>query len=225
MDDGPWAAFRAWIRTTGGSPDGADHRSRSIVPMNRRAILVVAAAALLVTACGGRGNAAPPTDIVRRPEVSGVITMWDYWDGAAGRYTLDTGEVVELNVGRREDRLLARLLSETDIYFPYGGEEHGEPIGRLSVLLLAGHDPDGSAWYAAAQQRDDDACPFGIRGAGVYDEGSALHFSTGLILPKDPSFALDLDYHDIEEFPLRSADTICVDRSGKAVSASIWLPY
>jgi hypothetical protein len=193
--------------------------------LNRRPILVVAAAALLVTACGGRGNAAPSTDIVRRPEVIGVITEWDYWDGVEGRYILDTGEIVELNIGGLKDRPVAKQLSETDIYFASGGEEHGQPIGHLSVLLFAGHDPDGSAWYAAAQQRDDDACPFEIRGAGVYDEGSALHFSTGLVLPKDHSFALVLDYHDIEEFPLRSPDTICVDRSGKALSASIWLPY
>jgi hypothetical protein len=165
---------------------------------------------------------------VRKPDVIGLITKWDYWNGVAGRYTLDTGAVVELNIGGVEGQPRATRLSATDIYFPHSIVDRGEPVTGPSVLLLAGHDPDGSAWYAAAQQWPDDrrygeTCPFEIRGTGVYDEGSLLHFSTGLVLPKVRNFKLVPDYDNLEEFPLRGADAICIDRSGTASLAFITL--
>jgi hypothetical protein len=201
--------------------------------MSRRSLLVIAVA-ILATACGpARSDPAPPTDVVRLPESIGVITRWDYWDGVAGRYTLDTGEVVDLNIGGIKDRPLAQRLSATDIYYSIRYVGPGEPVGDgLSVLLLAGSDPDGSTWYAAAQQHDEDglwgrACPFEIRGVGVYDGvydgGHVLHFSTGLVLPKADDFELLFDYDRMEEFPLRGADPICIDRSATALWAGITL--
>jgi hypothetical protein len=190
-----------------------------------RAVLMLIVATLLAAGCGGRPDAAPATKTVRQPVIVGVVRSWGLYGNSEGRYTLDTGDVVDLNVNGGPDLPETPVLSETHIYFPDGGESYGEPIGRRSVLLLVGHDPDGTVWYAAANQRDDEKCPFEIRGAGVYDEGDVLHFSTGLVLPKASRFALFIDYHDIDEFPLRSADTICIDRSGTAVSARIWLPY
>jgi len=191
---------------------------------------MVIAVAILATTCGpARSDPAPPTDVVRLPESIGVITRWDYWDGVAGRYTLDTGGVVELNIGGVKDRPLAQRLSATDIYYPTRYVGAGEPVGDgLSVLLLVGSDPDGSTWYAAAQQHDEDglwgrACPFEIRGVGVYDGGHILHFSTGLVLPKADDFDLLFDYDRMEEFPLRGADPICIDRSGTALWAGITL--
>lgn len=197
--------------------------------MGRRSRAIIAFA-MLATACGpARSDPALPTDVVRLPERIGVITRWDYWEGVAGRYTLDTGEVVELNIGGVKDRPLAQRVSATDIYYSTGYVGPGEPVGDgLSVLLMAGSDPDGSTWYAAAQQHDEDglwgrSCPFEIRGIGVYDGDHVLHFSTGLVLHKADDFELVFDYDNIEEFPLRGADPICVDRSATALWAGITL--
>ena len=197
--------------------------------MIRRWVLLAVALAVLTAACGkARGDPAPPTAEVLRPEIIGLMTQWDYWDGVAGRYTLDTGEVVELNVGGVEGQPAARRLSVTDIYTPYGQANVGEPVTGPSVLLLVGHDADGVTWYAAAEEKTSEGlwgepCPFEIRGAGVYDEGTSLHFSTGLLLPKSQTFKLKFDYDNMEEFPLRGPDPICIDRSGTALWAGITL--
>jgi len=196
---------------------------RSIVP--RPVAISIMVAAAVAWGCGGRADAAPATDIVREPEIIGVVQSWDWYEGRQGRFTLDTGDVVDLNVSLDEKLPVTPLLSETQIYFPDGGGSYGEPIGRLSPLLLVGHDPDGTVWYAAAQPQKQAECPFEIRGAGVYDEGPILHFSTGLMLPKASAFSLYIDYQDMEEFPLRSDDQICIDRTGTALSARVWLPY
>ena len=182
--------------------------------------------AVVLSGCEGRAAPEPPTDLVRRPEIIGVVTSWDWWQTHEGSYTLDTGEVVELNVNESPDLPATPRLSETDIYFPYGGESYGEPIGSLSVLLLVGHDPDGTTWYAAAHERNPlEDCPFEIEGAGVYDEGDALHFSTGLLLPKSSDFSIANWYDERDPFPLRRGDRICLDRAGTALSATVWLPF
>jgi hypothetical protein len=190
--------------------------------MKRQPGFSLVVATLLLTGCDVGDKAAPPTDFERRPEIVGVVRSWDFWQGFEGRYTLSTGDVLELNVSDHKDLPKTPRLSDTTIYFPYGGESYGEPIGRLSVLLLAGHEPDGSLWYAAAQQRDDPACPFEIHGAGVYDESSVLHFSTGLVLVKAQAFDFAIDYRVRQAFPLRSVDVICLNGAGQAVSARLF---
>jgi hypothetical protein len=174
-------------------------------------------------ACDPGPAAAPPTNIERRPEIVGVVRSWDFWEGSQGRYTLSTGDVVDLNVNNDIDLPLTPRLSETPIYFPYGGGSYGEPIGRLSVLVLAGHDADGTLWYAAAVERGFPDCPFEIKGAGVYDKGLILHFSTGLVLAKDRTFDGRLGER-WRSFPLDAWDTICVDSTGAAVSAEPFSP-
>ncbi len=189
-----------------------------------RALIVPALAAvtLLVGACSDRENAAPPTDVERRAEIIGVVT--DVGSGepyTLHRFTLDTGDVVDLNVFDNQGAPRTPRLSETNVNLPLEGDVPGK-----SYLLLVGQDPDGTTWYAAAREVGND-CPFAMEGAGVYDEGDALHFSSGLLLPKSPDFHTNMDYRedDFEIFPLRRADSLCVDRSGTALSAAIWLPY
>jgi hypothetical protein len=92
----------------------------------------------------------------------------------------------------------------------------------MSVLVFAGHDADRSLWYAAARQRDDPGCPFEIQGAGIYNDGPVLHFSTGLVLVKDRAFDYAIEDRVRRAFPLRSLDVVCVDGSGQAVSARLF---
>jgi hypothetical protein len=58
---------------------------------------------------------------------------------------------------------------------------------------------------------------------GVNDDRHVLHFSTGLVLTKADDFGLLFDYDRMEEFPLRGADPICIDRSATALWAGITL--
>ena len=147
----------------------------------------------------------------------GVITSWEFHEGGDGRYTLDTGNVLDLNVNDEPGVPETPRLTRTGI--KTGSARAGESIRANSSLLLAGHDPDGTLWYAAAQERDDEECPFATSADRVDDGGDELRFSTGLVLPKSPAFSFDLDWYPYagNEFPLGPADTICLDRSGVAV--------
>jgi hypothetical protein len=190
--------------------------------------------ALVLVGCGIPSGRKPsddqPTDVVLKPEVVGVVTKWEYWDGVSGRYFLDTGDVIELGIGALEGHLPAQLVSASDIYYRSGNPRPGDPVQEPSVLLLVGHYPDDRVWYAAAPQAGEEMdwadrpCPFKIRGTGIFDEGSVLHFSTGLVLPKDRDFSLDFDMDGVEEFPLNAGDEVCIDRWGTALWAYIWWP-
>jgi hypothetical protein len=193
---------------------------------------MVGLATLVLVGCGipnGRrpGNE-PPTDVVLQPEVVGVVTKWEHL-GSGKRFTLDTGHVVELYPDDSEDRPPTPRLSASDVNVAWQTKQ-GERIAGPSVLLLVGHYPDGTAWYAAAPQTgeemdwSDEPCPFKIRGASVYDEDSVLHFSTGLVLPKAQDFRLDFDMNGVDEFPLNAGDEVCIDQSGTALWVYVWWP-
>lgn len=162
-----------------------------------------------------------------RPEIRGVIVAEVSWNGSEGRYTLDTGEVVELNAREQPGLPETPRLSATEIDFV---ESVRGPQWDRTSLLLVGHDSRGGTWYAAARELEKEECPFEIYGTRVYDEGDHLLFGTGLVLPKSTSFellpkwAVEDKYMDVG-FPLGGADQICVDRDGTALSATIWMDY
>jgi hypothetical protein len=133
------------------------------------------------------------------------------------RYTLDSGDVIDLNVDDNKD------LPET----PRVGGRNFElgyrpgPVTGRSVLLLVGHDPDATVWYAAAYEGWE-KCPFVVEGAAVYDKGDVVHSSTGLVLPKSRDFdAPDDVYPRAGVFPLRASDRLCLDRTGTAVGVEL----
>jgi hypothetical protein len=168
-------------------------------------------------------RADPPTDVVRVPEIVGVVTRWEPLADDQRRYTIDTGDVVDLNVFSKPDAPRTPRLSETEIRF-VDGEGPGIAIVTGSTLLMVGHDPDGTRWYAAAPAPSEpgNTCPFEIQGRGVYrGPNLTLHFSTGLVLPLASQFRWDPDDLD-EPFPLDRYDTICLDASGTAISVRIF---
>jgi hypothetical protein len=186
----------------------------------------IAAPLLLLTGCGRPAAAAPPTDLELRPEIIGVVVSWDRGPHGGTAYTLDTGEVVELGYRASDGTTATPRKSESDIGWGDLNRTPGQAVYGPSVLLLAGHGPDGKLWYAAAPAgRQGSKCRYyEMRAAGIYDEGSVLHFSTGLIVRKASDFSTDAASGD-EAFPLNSADRLCLDEAGSAVFAEIWYPY
>jgi hypothetical protein len=95
--------------------------------------------------------------------------------------------------------------------------EPDEPTSGL--LLLGGQRTDGSWWYELAGFGDgpnQDGCWL-IYG-GSFDVGDAVVLSSGLRLPKAPSFEIRAEGHDdVDWFPGHQDDAICVDEQGRAV--------
>lgn len=99
------------------------------------------------------------------------------------------------------------------------GADTAELPGLTSgLLLLGGERADGSWWYELAGFGDgpnEDGCWL-IYG-GSFDDGQTVRLSSGLRLPKAPSFEiLDEGHDDVEWFPGHQDDAICVDEQGRA---------
>jgi hypothetical protein len=180
--------------------------------------------ALAVSACARASEPPMPTES-RAPDTIGVVVEWEYLDCNARGFELASGDVVAIaeSASTCDGRMNAPTprLSETGLLM--GGErsEAGKPFAD-GDLLLYGED-DGDACFAAANHRESQSCPYVIRG-GAYDEGTALHFSSGLILRKAPTFQIVTNGVD-DPYPLREADTICLNELGEVVSAEIFLNF
>jgi hypothetical protein len=59
---------------------------------------------------------------------------------------------------------------------------------------------------------------------GAFDEGDAIHFSSGLLLKKVEGFRVVEDWVP-DPFPARAPDQFCVDVVGRVTTLqSIWVP-
>jgi len=185
-------------------------------------VWAIGLAAVVGLAACGRGAEPPrPTESLV-PEIVGVVVRWDWVDCVPGRYTLDSGqEIVISAIGDGATRCSGRLytptprLSDTELSVSHGHAEPGQETTE-GDLLLYGHHADGEAWYAAARPRNDPDCPFEMSG-GAWADGDSIHLASGLVLPRAEGFVVDPD--NVEDpFPLRGADTICVDATGAVLS-------
>jgi hypothetical protein len=187
----------------------------------RQAIALVLAG-LVVVGCGPSFVMPTAPAEILAPETVGVIVDWEPWNGHEGRYVLDSGRRVELNIEGVPGLPDTPRLSIENLQF------EGEPVGQYTWLLLSGQDQSGRTWYAAASEVKNVACPFAIQGDEIFDEGDHLLFGTGLALRKAPGFEVHPDWlvqrEDMKTpFPLSAADSVCLDRTGAALSAEIWL--
>lgn len=97
-----------------------------------------------------------------------------------------------------------------------GTNEPDESASNL--LFLAGPVGDGSWWYELAGYSgpNEDGC-WAIWG-GSFDEGDSVRLSSGLRLPKAPTFEIRHQGHpDVDWFPGHQDDQICVDEQGRAL--------
>ncbi len=194
----------------------------------RLVVLLLAAATL--AGCGGRGPEPPPPPGIRTPDVVGVIVAYDRSSCDLTRYTLDTGDEVEV-VARQWD---FEYECEGALWSPTPNMAATKPDANITGvvppggevsdggLLLYGEDEFGE-WYAVARPGWDD-CPFTIQ-AGAFDDGGFIHFSSGLRLPKADGFFIVDDWLD-EPFPLRPEDTMCLTADAEVQAVwEIWVPY
>ena len=150
--------------------------------------------------------------------------------------TLDPARIeVVTEVDESASPFLVTLASGEILHFDeIGGRRQIYRWGNLEpgVLLLTGPG-DPAAWYtwlvtrgtAAQGQSPREADCWEIRG-GAFDEGSFVHFSSGLRLPKAPDFHLAQTWIHEDPFPARESDVMCVDRAG-VVTQMVYLfqPY
>src|SRR4051812_7520998 len=102
---------------------------------------------MVVTACGGRGPVAPSTDVIRQPAIIATVTRWEFWNGSAGRYFLDTGDVIELNVSGATNLPATPLVSADALSVP-ADPGSGTTIPEAErPLVITGTDTDGGRWY------------------------------------------------------------------------------
>jgi len=190
---------------------------------------VLFGAAVILTGCDldRSAAAASPTDVVLKPEIIGIIVSFDAGPHGGRAFTRDTGDVVELGYRAEDGTTATPRVSESNINFRTAQPSPGQQVNGASVLLLAGHGPDGKLWYAAAPEAlSGSRCGgYEMKGAGIYDEGSVLHFSTGLIVPKASDFAAYRGSSVLrgdDAFPLNKSDTLCLDAQGTAISAGMF---
>jgi hypothetical protein len=189
--------------------------------MARSPLLVAAfagAVAMLSAGCGdGRGDPPPSPTSAFEPAVVSLITSVEQ-EAIGRRVLLADGTTLNLNP---DDPSSPRLTNGT-----------GQVIPGDLVLAGPGSPP---SWWAALSTRHsvhpsgapgsaqvpDGRCWY-IRG-GAYDEGTVIHFSSGLRLPKAPGFEVSMDWIP-DPFPARGSDSFCVDQQGIVTSLDfIWV--
>jgi hypothetical protein len=190
-------------------------------------LLSAVAFVAFVTLVGGRGFDPPrPTRALAADDVD-LIVMWEDGDCPYMRFTLASGQVVNIIASANGGPICepggpirtGRFLTDDDLCC--WSQDSGERFTD-GPLVYIGHDAEGP-WYAVARSLAPH-CPYELHG-GAYDDGQVIHFSTGLVVPKARSFDFEHESDRDDGFPLRDADTLCVNRKGEAILARIWRSY
>jgi hypothetical protein len=146
-----------------------------------------------------------------------VIVKWETVGCRPGRYWLDSGAVFDVYAPGTDPKDICddiavkdvQRLSDTDIGLD---GKAGEPVAQ-GYLVFYGEDDNGR-FYAAAAPGRSELCPYEIQGA-AYETLDAFHFSSGLVIYKAPDFQIE-DSTRMNDLPLRSHDTLCLNRQGQA---------
>jgi hypothetical protein len=185
----------------------------------RLAFAAIVFAALV--ACGQQPKIPQPSQELV-PDRIGVVVAWDWIDCMPGRYTLDSGDVVELvaGTGACGDRQHTPTPTLETQAFNLPGAPGPFPEGPLVMYAGAGRAPD---WYALASRpfSGDGTCPFELR-AAAYHEGVDIHFGSGLLLPVADTFVIEPSWiEDPHDLLPRGGVTWCLDRTGQVLRARI----
>lgn len=179
---------------------------------------LVGSAAMVVAACGDGRDDPPPSptrsfepavisliDTVesdatthRAVLVDGTTLTLDFDDPSSTRLTNGFGQIVP------GDLVLAGPGDPPTWWTALSTKHSVHPSGAPGSAEV----PDGLCWYITG---------------GAYDEGDAIHFSSGLRLPKAAAFRVVPTWIP-DPFPARISDYLCVDQAGIVTSLdSIWV--
>lgn len=163
---------------------------------------------VLASACRGPEPPRPTEDL--RPSVVGVIASED----VAEPFLLEGGASFD-----PPDGAAVRPLQN------WPGSSVLEPDEFVKgLLLLGGQGEDGGWWYeiAGVGGANEDGC-WPIYG-GAFDEGDSVHFTSGLRVPKLPTFVIRTNGPDDDRgFPAHQDDSVCLDARGNAVYLDLFV--
>jgi hypothetical protein len=94
-----------------------------------------------------------------------------------------------------------------------------EQEARVGTLVLGGQQADGTWWYELVGSGGPTQGGCWPLYGGSFDEGDTIRFSSGLRVPKAPNFEIrPSGTGTAEAFPGHRTDSVCLDRTGQAVS-------
>lgn len=169
----------------------------------RRAFLLMLVVGSLVIGCS-RGPVPPSPAVVVHPVVVGVVDWTEDGDPISFPIPLDGG----IEFGRSDGTAPTRLINWPDT-------EPDEANLIDGHLLLGGDDSTIGEWFQLSGPGPNaDGC--WMVWGGAFDEGNAVRFASGVEVPKSDDFEIRTYGHDVDPFPARGSDGICVDREGLA---------
>jgi hypothetical protein len=178
-------------------------------------VTVILGSVIASAACGGGRDTPPPSPTTSfEPVIVSLVAAVDR-DATIQEATLSDGS--RLRLDETNGRLLNGdwevvpgdlLLADSGTAPTWWAALPTKNVVHPSGAAASASVPDGRCWL--------------IRG-GAYDEGDAIHFSSGLRLPKAAEFKVAFDWIK-DPFPARGSDSFCVDRDATVTSLDfIWV--
>jgi hypothetical protein len=166
---------------------------------------------VVVTVVGcSRGPSPPQPTETLRPTTVGVVIATA---SGAPPFGLRGGGRFEVPPGA----MVRRLTN-----WPADPADEPDELGP-GMLLLGGQAADGSWWYEVAGfGPTGDGC-WPIYG-GSFDRGDSVQFSSGLEVPKAPTFEIRSHGHSsVGAFPGHQDDSVCIDDQGRATYFDLFI--
>ncbi|HEX2756568.1 MAG TPA: hypothetical protein VHM48_13960 [Candidatus Limnocylindrales bacterium] len=189
--------------------------------MRRRGAIpgFVGVAASLVLGCGlgGRGDPPPSPSTIFEPAVIGLIEATETGTltstvrlGDGPTYSLPDNSPVRLPNGGGVLKPGDLMLAGPSVPPTWWVDLPPRLLNRLPGATGPEVIPDGKCW---------------LIDGGAFDEGAAIHFSSGLLLQKAEGFHVVQTWIE-DPLPARASDSLCVDVGGHVTTLEfIWEPF